>query len=126
MRKGNQPSAVPFAQEDSSTQRSVVDGLADLGINELDRGANEGTRCVVLAAITAGVTLVLDLHFVDIAELVLIVLRAKAELVDLVNDVSKVVDTGDAVTNLIEDLADLILDGVRALGPGFEPTKVRK
>jgi len=57
---------------------------------------------------------------------VLLVLRAEAEFVDVVDDLTQVVAALDLVLDLAEDLADLVFDGVRAAGFLFEPVKLRK
>ena len=102
-----------FAQEARRADGAVVDLLADLGLHHLDDGANERARRVILAAVAAGVAHVLDLGFVEVAQLVLLGLRAEAQLVDVVDDLAEVVARLDLVFDLAEDLADLVLDGVR-------------
>ena len=53
-------------------------------------------------------------------------LGAEAQLVDVVDDLAEVVAAGDLVFQLTEDLADLVFDGVRAGGAGFEFPEVGK
>jgi hypothetical protein len=61
-----------FAQEPGGADRSVVDALADAGLDHVDDGADERTRGVVLAAIAPGVAHVADFGFVEVGELVLL------------------------------------------------------
>ena len=59
-------------------------------------------------------------------QLVLLGLRAEAQLVDVVDDLAQVVAASDLVLDLAEDFADLVFDGVRAAGLLFEAVQVRK
>jgi hypothetical protein len=61
-----------------------------------------------------------------VRELVLLGLRAEAQLVDVVDDLAQVVAAGDLVLDLPEDLADLVLDRVRAARPLLELPQIRK
>ncbi len=83
-------------------------------------------RGVVLAAVAPGVAHVLDLGFVQVRELVLLLLGAEAEFVELVDDLAQVVAAGDLVLDLTEDLPDLVLDGVRPGGLALEAVEVRE
>ena len=80
-----------LAQEARRADRAVVDALADLGLHHLDDGADERARRVILAAVAPGVAHVLDLGFVEVRQLVLLGLRAEAQLVDVVDDLAQVV-----------------------------------
>ena len=104
-----------LAEEPCRPHRAVVDGLADLGLDQPDHGANQWARRVVLATVAPGVAHVADLGLVEVRELVLLGLRAEAQLVDMVDDLAQVVAALDPVPDLAEDLADLVLDRV---GPG--------
>jgi hypothetical protein len=55
---------------------------------------------------------------------VLFLLRAEAELVDVVDDLAEVVAAGDPVFDLAENFADFVFDGVRAAGALFERVQV--
>jgi hypothetical protein len=57
---------------------------------------------------------------------VLLGLRAEAQLVDVVDDLAQVVPARDLVLDLPEDLADLVLDRVRAARPLLELPQIRK
>ena len=103
-----------LAQEAGRAAGAVVDALADLGLDHLDHGADQRARRVVLAAVAPGVAHVLDLGLVQVRELVLLGLRAEAQLVDQFDHVAQVVAALDLVLDLAEDLADLVLDGVAA------------
>ena len=100
--------------------------LADLRLGHLHHGADERTRRVVLAAVAPGVAHVADLGLVEVRELVLLGLRAEAQLVDLVDDLAHVVAALDLVLDLAEDLADLVLDRVRPGGLLLEAVQVGK
>ena len=94
------------------------------GLHDLHHGADERARRVVLAAVAPGVAHVLDLGFVEVRELVLLGLRAEAQLVDVVDDLAQVVAALDLVLDLAEDLADLVFDGVRPAGLLLEAVQV--
>ena len=98
--------------------------LADLGLHDLDDGADERARRVILAAVAPGVAHVLDLGFVEVRQLVLLGLRAEAQFVDVVDDLAQVVAALDLVLDLAEDLADLVFDGVRPGGLLLEAVQV--
>ena len=104
---------VRFAQETRRAASAVVDAFANPGLDHLDHGADQRARGVVLAAIAPGVAHALDLFFVERGEFVLFDLRAEAQFVDVVDDVAQGVAAADLVLDLAEDLADLVLDGVR-------------
>ena len=70
--------------------------LADLGLHDLDDGANERARRVILAAVAPGVAHVLDLGFVEVRQLVLLGLRAEAQFVDVVDDLAQVVAAAES------------------------------
>ncbi len=113
-----------LAQEARGTAGPVVDGLADLGVDHPDHGADEGARGVVLAAVAPGVAHALDLFLIEGGELVLLGLGAEAQGVDVVYDLAQVVAAGDLVFDLAEDLADLVFDGVGPGGPALEAVQV--
>ena len=54
----------------------------------------------------------------------LFLLRAEAELVDVVDDLAEVVAAGDPVFDLAEDFADFVFDGVWAAGSLLEGVQV--
>ena len=95
-----------------------------LGLHDLDHGADERARRVILAAVAPGVAHVLDLGFVEVRELVLLGLRAEAQFVDVVDDLAQVVAALNLVLDLAEDFADLVFDGVRAGGLLLEAVQV--
>ncbi|QDU20659.1 hypothetical protein ETAA1_26160 [Urbifossiella limnaea] len=115
-----------LAQEPRRPDRPVVDALADLRLHDPHDGADERARRVVLAAVPPGVAHVLDLGFVQVAQLVLLGLRPEPQLVDVVDDVAEVVPALDLVFDLAEDLADLVLDGVRPARLLLEVVQVRE
>jgi hypothetical protein len=88
---------VRLAQEAGGADGAVVDALADLRLHDLHDGANQRARRVVLAAVAPGVPHVLDLGFVQVRELVLLGLRAEAQLIDVVDDLAQVVAALDLV-----------------------------
>jgi hypothetical protein len=59
-------------------------------------------------------------------EFVLLLLRAEAQLIDMVDDLAQVVAALDLVFDLAKDLADLVLDGVRPAGLLLETMQVWK
>lgn len=109
-----------LAEEARGADRSVVDAVPDLGVDDLDDRADERARGVVLAAVPARVAHVLDLRLVEVAHLVLLGARLELELVDEVDDLAEVVAGLELVFELAEDLADLVLDRVGAVGVGLE------
>ena len=115
-----------LAQEARRTDRAVVNAFADFGLHHLDDSANQRTRRVILAAVAPGVAHVLDLGFVKVRQLVLFGLRAEAQFVDVVDDLAQVVAAVDPVLDLAENLADLVFDGVRAIGFLLEAVQVGK
>ena len=113
-----------LAEEARRSAGAVIDAFADLGLHNLDHGANERARGVILAAVAPGVAHVPDLGFVEVGELVLFGLRAEAKLVDVVDDLAEVVAAGNFVFDLAEDFADFVFDGVRPGGLLLEAVKV--
>jgi hypothetical protein len=61
-----------------------------------------------------------------VRELVLLGLRAEAQIVDAVDDLAHVVAAGDLVLDLPEDLPDLVFDGVRPAGLLRKAVQVRE
>ena len=53
-------------------------------------------------------------------------LGGEAEFVDMVDGLAQVVAALDAVLDLAEDLANLLLDGVRPRGPLLEAMEIGK
>ncbi len=53
-------------------------------------------------------------------EIVLLLLRAKLKLVDVVDDFAQVVAALNFVFDLAKDLTNLVFDGLRATGFGFK------
>jgi hypothetical protein len=103
-----------FAKESRRADRAVVYLFANLGLHDLDNGADERARGVILAAVAPGVAHVLDLGFVQVRELVLLGLGPEAQFVNVVDDLAQVVAALDLVLDLAEYLPDLVLDGFRA------------
>lgn len=103
---------------------AVIDLVADPGGHHLDDGGDQRTGGVVFAAISPGVAHILDLVLVQVAHLVLLGVGAEAQLVDAVDHFPQVVATLDAVLELAEYLADLVLDGIGRLGTGLELPEV--
>ena len=97
-----------------------------LRLHDLDDGADERARRVILAAVAPGVAHVLDLGFVEMGQLVLLGLRAEAQFVDVVDDLAQVVAALNLVFDLAEDFADLVFDGVRPGGLLLEAVQVGK
>jgi hypothetical protein len=59
-------------------------------------------------------------------QLVLLGLRAEAQLVDVVDDLAQVVAALDLVLDFTEDFADFVFDSVRPAGFLLEAVKIRK
>ena len=83
-------------------------------LHNLDNGADERARSVILAAVAPGVAHVLDFGFVEVRELVLLGLRAEVQFVNVVDDLAQVVATLNLVLDLAENLPNFVFDGVRA------------
>ena len=96
------------------------------GLHYLHDGANQRARGVILAAVAPGVAHVPDLGFVKMAQLVLLGLRAEAQLVNLVDDLAQVVAALDLVLDFAEDLADFVFHGVRPAGLLLEAVQIGK
>ena len=67
-----------FAKEARRADGSVINALADSGLHDLDDGADERARSVILAAVASGIAHVLDLGFVEVGEFVFLGLGAEA------------------------------------------------
>ena len=115
-----------LAKKARRSHGGIADRLARLGVGDLDDGANQRARGVILTAVASGVAHILDLRFVQVRELVLLALGCKAEFVDVVDDLAQVVSALDAVLYLAEDFADFVFDGVGAGGLGLETLQMRK
>ena len=115
---------IRLAQEACRTNCRVANRFADLRVYNLDQRTNEWARRVVLATVAAGVAHPLDLLLIEHRELVLLGLGAELQAIDQIDDLAQVVAALDAVLDLAEDLADLVFDGVRAGGLGFETVQV--
>lgn len=113
-----------LAQEPCRPHRWIVDALADLGLDHLDDGPDEGPGGVVLAAVAPGIAHVLDLGFIQVGEFVLLVLGLEPEFVHQVDDLPEVVATLDAVLDLPKDFPDFVFDGVRPAGLLLEAVQV--
>jgi len=61
-----------LAQEARRADRAIVDALSDSGFHDLDDGADQRTRSVILAAVAPGVAHIFDLGLVEVRELVLL------------------------------------------------------
>lgn len=88
--------------------------------------ADERARGVILAAVAAHVAHVLDLRLVEVRELVLLGLRAEAQIIDVVDDLTQVITALDLILDLPEDFTDLIFDRIRPAGPLLEAVQVGK
>jgi hypothetical protein len=92
----------------------------------LDNGTNERAGCIVLSAVAPRIAHILDLCFIEMGKLVLFSLRAKPQLINVINDLTQVVPALDLVFDLAEDLTNLVFDGVRPGGFLCEAMQVRK
>src|SRR5271157_3611893 len=115
-----------FAEESRRADRAVVDALANAGLHDLDDGADERARSVILAAVAPGVAHVLDLGLVEVRELVFLGLGAEVQLVDLVDNLAQVVAALNLVLDLAEYLPNLVFDSVRAARLLLEAVQVGK
>ena len=73
---------VGLTQEPGRPARRVINRFAKRGVDDLHHGADKRPGGVVLAAVAPGVTHVPNLGFVEVTELVFLVLRAEAEAID--------------------------------------------
>jgi len=119
-----------FAKEPRGTARIVRNLLANLRFDDSHDGTDQRPRAVVFAAVPASVAHVFDLGFGQVRQFVLFRLGPEPQLVDVVEDLAKVVTAGDLVSDLVsdlaEDLADLVFDRVRPAGFLFEGFQVRE
>ena len=115
-----------FAKEAGGAASAIVDAVADARLDDLNDGANERARRVVFAAVASGVAHVADFGFIEMGELVLFGLRAKAQLVDVVNDFAEVVAALNLVFGFAEDLADFVFDSVGAGGALLKAVEIGK
>ena len=65
---------IRLAQKPCRPECAVIDALAYLRLHHLDDGANEWPRRVVLPAVPPGVPHPLDLRFVEVGQLMLLLL----------------------------------------------------
>ena len=61
-----------LAEESAGARRGIVDAFANARFHDIDDGAFERARGVILAAVAPGVAHVLDLGLVEVGELVLV------------------------------------------------------
>ena len=115
-----------FAQKARRTAGAVVNRFADFGRGDLHHRADQRARRVVLAAVPARVAHVLDFGFVQVRQLVLLGLRAKAQRIDMVDDFAQVVAAGNLVFDLAENFTDFVFERVRAAGFLLEALQVRE
>src|SRR5882762_7127623 len=113
-----------FAEEAGGAAGTVVDAFANFRMNDLDYGANQRARVVILAAVPSGVSHVFDLAFVEMGQLVFFRLRAEAQFVDMIDDFAQVVAGLDLVFDFAEDFADFVFDGVGAAGALLETLEI--
>ena len=105
-----------LAEETRRAAGAIVNSLADLRLHHLHDRADERARGVILAAVAPGVAHVLDLGFIQMRQLMLLVLRTEVQLIDVVDDLAQVVAALNLVLYLAEDFADFVLDSVRTAG----------
>ena len=116
-----------FAKEAGRTDGGIADRLPELRRSDSNDGANERAWSVILAAVTSRVAHVFDLGLVEMREFVLLGLGGKAEFVDVVDDLTKVVAALDAVLYLAEDFANFVFDGIRLIARlGLEAVEIGK
>src|SRR6267143_1100997 len=115
-----------LAQKAGGATRTVINAFADLRLNNLNDCADERTRSVILAAVATGVAHPLDLIFVELREFVLLRLRAETQLVDVINDLAKVIPALNLVLNFSKDFPDLVFDRVRPSRALFETVQIGK
>ena len=72
---------IRLAQKPCRPECAVIDALAYLRLHHLDHGANKRARRVIFTAIPASIAHVFDLGLVEMGKLVLLLLRAEAQLV---------------------------------------------
>ena len=113
-----------LAQKAGRAAGAVVDALADLRAQHRDHGADQRARGVVLAAVAPGIAHIPDLGLVQMTQLVLLGLRAKAQLVHPFDHIAQGVVALQPVLDLAEDLANLVFDGVGAAGALLEAGQV--
>ena len=91
-------------------------GLADLRVDDLDHGADQRARGVVLAAVPARVAHAPDAALVELGQFVALGLGIEGEPVDDFQHVAQDVAGAKLVAELGEDLANLVVDRARAVG----------
>ncbi len=105
---------------------TVVDALADGRLDDLDDGADQWPRRVVLAAVAPSVAHVVNFGFVEVRKLVFLLLRAEAQAIHLIDDVAHVVAALDFVGNLAKNLADFVLECLRGCSALGEAAQIRE
>lgn len=104
---------IRFAQKACRAACTVVDRLADPGIDDPDDGADQRTRCVVFAAVASRIAHPVEAAFVPVGHLVALLGGLEVQFIHLLQYVAEVVAALDAVADLGEDDADLDFDGFR-------------
>ena len=126
---GGQHVGVSLNQEARRTTGPVINRLPDLGVNDLEHGADQRTRCVILAAIPPCVAHAFDTGFIEVGQFVLGLLRVELKPVHDLQHVAQRIARAEFVGDLRKVFPDLIFDGVRAGGvlavflEGWEPSK---
>ncbi len=95
-------------------------------MGDFDHRPNQWPWGVILAPITARISHPLDLLFIENGQLVLGILRAEFELINVIDDLPQVIAALNLVLDLPKDLSDLVVDGVGRGCPQFELFKVWK
>ena len=117
---------VSFAEEARRADRAIIDRLADPGIGDADHGADQRAGRVVFATVAPGVAHAADTGFVKLRQFVPFGLGVEGQAVHLLQHVAQDVAGPELVAQFGEDLADLVLDGLRP-GRGLpEGGKVRE
>src|SRR5437879_9367882 len=88
-----------LTEEARRAARAVVDAVANLRLHDLDDGADERARGVILAAVAPGIAHALDFLLVELGQLVLLGLGAEPQLVNVVDDLAQIVAAGNLVLN---------------------------
>ena len=116
---------VRFAQETGRACGTVVEGVPDVGVDDLDHRPNERSRRVVLTTVAARVAHAVDLVLVQRRHLVHVLVRAELEAVGEVDDFAEGVAALDAEGQLVEDFTNFVLNGVGGCSASFERLQVR-
>jgi len=102
---------VRFAEESSGTASTIIHTFSNLGIYDLDDGADKRTGRVVFTSVATGIAHLVQPALVQIGHLVLLLAGLELQAVYLLNDVPHTIPAYQFIAEFGEDETDFDLDG---------------